>query len=108
MKNGRRRYPLAALVAPLILTAGCSSLGPCALYGCPRIDVRAGTDSRVAWLVNPGKVAKIYSLRIVCGGKSGPEPGYVLARDETIGPEEEIPLGPVAIPEFEDLGYPCW
>jgi hypothetical protein len=96
-----RRIPFAALmVASAALSCACSSLGPCALYRCPRLDVRNGENCREVFAVNRDNVAKTFSLRLYY--REGP--GAVIGTSYLLGPGEGLFLG--CAPEC-DLGS-CW
>jgi len=104
MNGRRRRPPLLAVLAPLAALgiSACGSLDPCAIYGCPRIEVRSGPDCRQVFVVNPGGVAKTYSLRLVHGGL----PGDVLSTGQWISAGGEVYLG--CAPECLEQRGPCW
>jgi hypothetical protein len=101
MHTWRQRISRAALiVASAALSSACSSLDPCALYGCPSLDVRNGKDCREVFAVNRDRVAKSFSLRLrYRDGKPGAlteafsAPGMVIDTHHTIGPGEELFLG---------------
>jgi hypothetical protein len=88
-----QRIPVAALIAALAaLSTACSSLGPCFLYPCPRLDVRNGKDCREVFAVNRDNVAKTFSLRLY--EWDGP---HVTGTSYLLGPREELLLG--CVPE---------
>ncbi len=103
MHAGRRSTFAAALIGAsgMVFTA-CSSLDSCALYGCPRLDVRNGKDCREVFAVNRDRIPKVFSIRFrYSDGKAGP----VVGTSYKIGPDEELYLG--CTPECGDDPF-CW
>jgi hypothetical protein len=101
MDTRKHRIFLAVLLAcSAALSSACSSLGPCALYTCPRLEVRNGKDCREVIALNRDNVAKTFSLRLQY--REGP--GDVIGASYTLRPGEELLLGCAPECPFEA----CW